>query len=137
MMLPFRLSRLFGIVIEIQGMAIVNQEGIRLAFQDADHENRHFLDGDVQSVLISWDNLADFACDRGMLSDEVRLRVESIDQLSQLPGIQDHELSLEIRKSDRDKLKDFEQAVIEYRAGRRQDNVDEMLDDIRDFLHGL
>ncbi len=137
MMLQFRLSRLFGIVIEIQGMAIVNQEGIRLAFQDADNQNQHFLDADVQAVLISWDNLADFACDYGMLSDEVRLRVRSIDELQQLPGIQDHELSLEIRKSDRDKLKDFEKAVVEYRSGLRQDNVDEMLDDIRDFLHGL
>ena len=85
----------------------------------------------------TWNNLEEFESQRGMLSDEVRIRVRSTEQLGNLPGIKDQELELEIRKNDRDALKKFEKAVAEYRAGQRQDNVDEMLDDIRDFLHGL
>ncbi len=137
MMLPFRLSRLFGIVVQVHGMAIAEEKGIRLAFQETEDQPKHFLDANVQSVLIAWDNLEEIAFERGIVSDEVTLCVRSVESLGNLPGIQDHELSLEIRKSDRDALKVFERVVNEYRAGQRQDNVDEMLDDIRDFLHGL
>ena len=65
MMLPFRLSRLFGIVVQTHGMAIAKEEGIRLAFQETDDQPKHFLDADVQTVLIAWDNLEHFECPPG------------------------------------------------------------------------
>ena len=137
MMLPFRLSQLFGILIKVHGTAIVNEEGICLAFQETEDQPQHFLDANVKSVLIHWDNLEQFECHRGILSDQVRLRVRSIERMGNLPGIEDHELTLEVQKSDREALKAFDEAVADYRAGRRRDNVEEMLDDVRDFLHGL
>ncbi len=137
MMLPFRLSQLFGIVIKIQGMAIANETGIELAFQEAEDQPRNVLDAQVKSVSIPWDNLQELQCRKGLLSDQVVLRVKSVEGLVKLPGVKDRALTLEVNKDDRDALKAFAEAVAEYRAGQRHDNVDALLDDVRDFLHGL
>lgn len=137
MMLPFRLSRLFGIVTKIHGMAIAREAGIELAFHEAEDQPRNVLDAHVKSVSIPWDNLQELQCRKGLLSDEVVLQVRSVEGLVNLPGVEDCTLTLEVRKDDRDALKAFAEAVAEYRTGQRHDQVDAMLDDIRDFLHGL
>ncbi len=136
-MLQFRVSQLFGIVTKIHGMALASEEGIRLAFhQPEDAKNKRLLDVEVRDVVIAWDNLASIKFDKGLLSDSVIIQVKSQEPLSALPGITKNEVTLETRRHDREAFKKFEHSVAEYQAGRRQDNVDEMLDDIQDFLHG-
>ena len=137
MMVPFRLSQLFGIVIKIHGMAIASEAGIQLAFHETQDQPQNPLDANVKSVSIPWDNLEAMECRRGIVSDQVLLRVKSTDGLVKLPGVKDQELALEVSKNDRDALKAFAEAAAEYRAGQRHDKVDAMLDDVRDFLHGL
>lgn len=135
-MLQFRVSKLFGTMTKIHGMALPSPDGIRLAFKEPEDEERaNRIDFDIQEVLVAWDNLDEIKIDRGLVGDQVTIRVKSFDALRNLPEFADHEVTLETRRQDRDVLEQFEREVNEFRAGRRQDNVDDMLDDIRDFLY--
>jgi hypothetical protein len=64
----------------------------------------------------------------------VLLRVSGLDRLSKLPGVKEREVELTVSKQQREALKEFEQRAREYQLGQRIDRVDEMIDDIRDFL---
>ena len=44
-------------------------------------------------------------------------------------------MHLDVRKQDREALKDFEKRGQDYQSGRRKDNADEMIDEINDFLN--
>ena len=71
---------------------------------------------------------------RGPQNAKETLRVKSTDPLQALSEFADAEMTLETRRQDRDALDKFEREVADYRAGRRSEDVDDMLDDIRDFL---
>ena len=134
-MLQFRVSHLYGALTKIHGMALVAPEGIRLAFQEPDEVNRsNRINFDVKEVLITWNNLNTIEIDRSILGDKIKLRVKSTDPLQALSEFVDAEMTLETRRQDRDALDEFEREVADYRAGRRSEDVDDMLDDIRDFL---
>ena len=136
-MLQFRVSQLFGIMTKIHGMALANEQGIRLAFHEPeDAKDKRLFDVDVREVMITWGNLESIKFDQGLLSDSVIIKVKSQQPLSVLPEITKNEVTLETRRGDREAFKEFEQLVAGFQAGRRQANVDEMLDDIQDFLHG-
>ena len=134
-MLQFRVSKLYGALTKIHGMALVAPEGIRLAFQEPDVVDRsNRVNFDVKEVLIAWDDLDTIEIDRSIVVDKIKLRVKSTDSLQALSELEDAELTLETRRQDRDALDRFEREVADYRAGRRPETVDDMLDDIRDFL---
>lgn len=136
-MLQFRVSQLFGIMTKIHGMALASEQGIRLAFHaPEDAKDKRPVNVKVREVLIGWDNLESIQFEKGLLSDSVIIRVKSQEPLSALPQVTESEVTLETRRSDRESFQQFEQLVADYRAGRQQADVDEMLDDIQDFLHG-
>ena len=57
-MLQFRVTKLFGAMTKIEGMALAEEDGIRLAFHQPDGTERaNRLEFDVQEVLIDWKNL--------------------------------------------------------------------------------
>jgi len=132
-MLQFRVSRLFGYHVEADGMLIAGQDGLKLVFQRPE-EGRGLLDADVQTVDISWDDVESWEVDYGLLSDRVSVTVVSADRLRTLPGAGDRHVELVVHKQHRAALQEFEQRAKEYQSGQRADNVDEMIDEIRDFL---
>lgn len=135
-MLQFRVTHLFGTITKIDGMALASEDGIRLAFHQPDGTERaNRLEFDVQEVLIDWSNLDSLTVDTGLLADQVIIRVKSTEPLRDLPDLSDNDVTLETRRTDRDVLKEFEKAVADYRSGRRKDDVDDLLDDVRDFLY--
>ncbi len=135
-MVPFRVTRLFGLKVQVEGMAIVNEQGIQLAFHTPEPDVDLF-DAKVKAVHIGWPNLKSWSCDYGILGDRLQLQVNSLAEFSALPGVVAEQVELAVRKSDRKQLQEFEQRVREYQSGQRQDNTDELLDDIRDFLSDL
>ena len=46
----------------------------------------------------------------------------------------DNVIELDVEKRHRDKLQQFETRVQDYQTGARSDDVDDVLDDVRDFL---
>ena len=135
-MLQFRVTKLFGAMTKIEGMALAEEVGIRLAFHQPDGTERsNRLEFDVQEVLIDWRNLETVKIDQGLLADRVIIRVKSTELLRDLPDVSENEVTLETRRQDRDALQTFEKAVSDFRSGRKSDDVDDMLDDIRDFLY--
>ena len=132
MRLPFHISKLFGLKRKTHGFALVNETGIRLVFRDAD-EIAQAPDEDAESQMITWDNLASMEITRGLVSDEVKLSVHVM--FGEDPdGKNDSMIELELQKRDRPALDQFEKRVKEYRSGQRKDDVDEVLDDVRDLL---
>ena len=131
-MLPFHITRMFGFKSKTHGYALVNEEGIRLVFRDAADIKKE-ADEDAESRLITWDNLASWEAKRGLISDELRIQVHVM--FGDDPdGKNDNVIELELQKRDRDKLDRFEKHVKEYQSGERKDDVDDVLDDVRDLL---
>ena len=135
-MIQFRVSRLFGLRVDADGMLIPGEQGLQLVFHRPDGD-QGLLDANIQTVTIPWGDLESWEVDYGLLGDRVSLRVTSVECLRDLPGVDDCQVDLVIHKQQREALKDFEQRAREYEIGNRVDNVDEMIDEIRDFLQDM
>ena len=131
-MLPFQITRMFGLKSKTHGFALVSEAGIQLVFRDA-ADIKQQPDEEADCLVIQWDNLARIEAKRGLLSDELVIEVHVM--VGQDPdGRGDKIIHLEVQKRDREKLDRFEKNVKDYQTGQRQDDVDEVLDDVRDFL---
>jgi hypothetical protein len=134
-MLPFHISRMLGLKSKTYGFALVSEAGIRLVFRDA-AEIKKTPDEDADSLMIEWDNVASWEAKRGILSDEFNITVHEM--VGDDPdGQPDNVIQLELQKRHREKLDRFEKLVKEYQSGQRKDDVDDVLDDVRDLLEGM
>lgn len=134
-MLPFHIDSFFGLSIDATGMLIPTPEGMKLAFHQG-KAPQNLLDAKTDTVEIPWKNIKDVQIKRSMFGDSVRLHVVSAHELKDLPIDKDGELVVDIQKKDREFLDAFDKKVDACRAGKAE-NVDEMIDDIRDFLTDL
>jgi hypothetical protein len=134
-MVQFRVSRLFGLRVDADGMLIPGERGLQLVFHQP-VEQQSLLDAKVQVIEIPWADLEDWHVDYGLLGDRVVLTVSSVDCLQTLPGVKDRSVELTIRKQQRSSLKEFEQRAKDYQTGQRADTTDQTIDEIRDFLQG-
>ena len=131
-MLPFHITRMLGLKSKTHGFALVNAKGIKLVFRDAIDIDKA-PDEDAQSIDIPWSNLADMTVTRGLMADELKLSVHAM--IGDEPdGKNDNVIELELQKRDHDKLDKFEKRVKEYQTGQRKDDVDDVLDDVRNML---
>ena len=131
-MLPFHISGMLGLKSKTHGVALVDEEGIRLVFRDAADIEKE-PDDEAESLHITWDNLVNWDAKRGLISDQINFEVR-VPLGDEPDGKNDNSIELELQKRDRDKLDRFEKLVKEYRSGQRKDDVDEVLDDVRDLL---
>ncbi len=131
-MLPFYISRLWGLQSKTHGFALVNEQGIRLVFRDA-ADIVATPDEEAESLYIDWNNFVGMQAKRGFWKDSLTLEVDAIPSGSP-DGGDDNLIELELQKRDRDRLDRFEHNVEEYRSGRKKDNVDDVLDDVRNLL---
>jgi hypothetical protein len=136
-MVQFRVSSLFGLRVEADGILIAGPRGLQLVFNQPTAEQQGLLDAQPQTVEIAWRGLTSWKVDYGVLGDRVTLSVASVDMLRNLPGVSECTVDLQVRKQQRPALQDFEQRAKEYESGQRHDSVDETIDEIRDFLQGL
>ncbi|MCA9166668.1 MAG: hypothetical protein KDB23_03330 [Planctomycetales bacterium] len=134
-MVPFRISRLFGLRVTVDGMLLVNAQGLKLVFKEPKRDDT-LRDQQIEQVELTWADLKQVVCDFGMLNDEVVLEVNPTANVVRLPGVSENRVSLSVRKQHREELKELEKRIDEYRRGTRRDDVDDLLDDVRDFLHG-
>lgn len=132
MRLPFHISGMLGFTSKTHGYALVSEQGIQLVFRGAE-EIEKAPDEDADSRMITWDNLAKFEAKRGIMADGLKLGVYVM--FGDDPdGKNDNVIQLELAKRDRELLDQFERVVKEYRNGTRKDDVDDVLDDVRDLL---
>lgn len=131
-MLPFYISRMFGLQSKKHGVAIVDEKGIKLVFREATEVK--LLPGDeADQLTIEWTNLIDMRAIRGIISDQLELRLHQM--IGDEPdGKNDNVILLELQKRERDKLERFEESVRAFQSGDRRDDVDDVLDDVRDLL---
>ena len=134
-MVPFRISRLFGLRVTVDGMLLVNAQGLKLVFKEPKRDDT-LREQQIEQVELTWADLKQVVCDFGMLNDEVVLEVNPTANVVRLPGVSENRVSLSVRKQHREELKELEKRIDEYRRGTRRDDVDDLLDDVRDFLHG-
>lgn len=135
-MVQFRVSRLFGLRVDADGVLIPNEDGLQLVFNRTDGE-QGLLDADVQAVKISWSDVETWEVDYGILTDRISLVVTSVDCLRDVPGVKDSKVDLVVLRRHRDALKEFQRRAKEYESGRRVEKVDETIDEIRDFLRDM
>lgn len=131
-MLPFYISQMLGLQSKTHGYALVNQQGIRLVFREAADIERQ-PDEEAESLLIEWKDLVSMEAKRGLLSDSLALHTKQLAGRDP-DGKDDQTVQLELERRHRDQLEEFERLVQEYQSGQRRDNVDEVLDDVRDLL---
>ena len=104
-MLPFQITRMLGFKNKTHGYVLVNEEGIRLVFREADYIKKAW-DDDAEFVQIDWDNFAGMDVVRGIISDELKIKV--LVMMGDEPdGKNDNIIHLELQKRDRDKLDQF------------------------------
>ena len=132
-MLPFYISKLFGTQFKTHGFAIAGEEGIRLVFRDEDDDTDESGD-ESRSVLVTWENFHGLEARKGFIKDSATIHVASTEGLHDLPGLSERQVALEVQKRDRQQLETFQREVEDFRTGCRSNDVDEVLDDVRDFL---
>ena len=131
-MLPFQITRMLGFKSKTHGYALVNEQGIRLVFREADDIKKAW-DDEAEFLQVDWDNFAGMDVVRGIISDELKIKV--LVMIGDEPdGKNDNIIHLELQKRDREALDRFEKQVKDYRSGKRKDDVDDVLDDVRDML---
>ena len=133
-MLQFHVTRLFGLKFKTHGVAIPQQDGIRLVFREGEAKGPRLFDKEIQSILIQWDNLTDVSVERGFFGTRLKLSIKAPDKITELPGWDDSHVELRIHRSHVDDIEPFERSVAAYRSGRVDEDVDEFIDDVRDFL---
>ena len=131
-MLPFHITQMLGFQSKTHGIALVNEKGIKLVFRDA-REIAAKPDADADAIMIEWDNVAGLEFKRGIMADGLHIKVFAM--LGDEPdGKNDNVIQLEVPKRNREQLDRFEKLVKEYQTGKRKDDVDDVLDDVRDLL---
>ena len=133
-MLQFHLTRLFGTQFKTHGVAIPKPAGLQLVFREGEAEGPKIMDQEIKSVLIEWDNLASLEFKKGFFGTQLLVAIRSVSRVTDLPGLEDSQLELKIHRSNIDDIKPFERLVATYRSGNVDENVDEFIDDMRDFL---
>ncbi len=134
-MLQFHLNNFFGTKFKTHGVAIPKEEGIQLVFHEGDEPTRIF-EKEMSSILIEWKNFVGVVSKKGMFSTTVTLTVVSAAALGDFAGLEDNSVVLKIHRSNVEDIPSFERAVETYRAGKVDEDVDDFVDDVRDFLHG-
>jgi hypothetical protein len=133
-MLQFHVTRLFGIKFKTHGVAIPKQGGLQLVFRDDATEPQKLLDNEIKSVLIQWDNISNIEVKHGWFGTTVEVSIVSVDRIPELPGLEDTQLELKIHRSNLHEIEPFEREVQAHRSGKVDEDVDEFIDDVRDFL---
>lgn len=134
-MLQFHLTNFFGTKFKTHGIAIPKEEGLQLVFRDGQAPAKLF-DEDIQSILIDWKNFQGMQIKKGLFGTVVNVTVISANALGDFPAIEQDTITLKIHRSNVQDFEPFERAVNEYRTGRIDEDVDDFVDDVRDFLHG-
>jgi hypothetical protein len=133
-MLPFHIQTLFGKRIIATGYAIPKDDGIHLVVHEGETPE-HVLDAKTISFHVPWQNLETIEARQGILGDTLILGLTSAGLLPDFPAADDKQIELSLLKKDRDQLERFTKETEAFRSGRkRTGEVEEMLDDIRDFL---
>lgn len=133
-MLQFHVTRLFGIKFKTHGVAIPKPDGLQLVFREDDAEPPKLLDNAIKSVLIQWDNIRNIEVNRGWLGTTVDVSIVSVERIPELPGLDDTQLELKIHRSNLHEVEPFQREFQAYRSGKVDEDVDEFIDDVRDFL---
>lgn len=130
-MLPFHVTKMLGLN-NTHGFALVSEIGIKLVFRSAE-DIKSKPDQDADSHLIPWSNLKRLDVSRGYLADEIVIEVHKMDG-EDPDGVHDNTIHLQLQKRDRPQLDRFEQHVTDYQSGKRKDDVDDVLDEVRNLL---
>lgn len=134
-MLPFQITRMFGLQSKTHGYALVSERGIQLVFRSAASINAQ-PDEVADSIMIEWSNLKHWKATRGYLADQLVLEVHVM--IGEEPdGKNDNRLELDLQKRDREQLDRFEKHIQEYQSGKRKDDVEDVLDDVRNMLDNM
>ena len=133
-MLPFHVSNFFGNDVKLTGVAIPKPDGLHLCIHEGDVPVDLF-DAKTKSIVIEWTNLQEISVKESMLGDSLSIHVHST--IKGLTGAKNHRAKLDLHKRDRDRYDEFRQEVEHFRSGKPQEDVDGMIDDIRDFLTDL
>ena len=134
-MLQFHISRLFGTRFKTHGVAIANEDGLRLVFREGDAPPKLF-DKEIRAVLVGWDNFAGLEVKRGFFGTKLILSVQSAARLEGVPGLAENSLELEIHRSRVEDIEPFQRRVKEYQSGKVDEDIDDFVDDVRDLLDG-
>ena len=134
-MLQFHLTKFFGTKFKTHGVAIPKEEGLQLVFHEGDEPARIF-EKEIQSLLIPWSNFSGLEFKKGFFGSTVEVSVKSAAELGDFPGLEEDSISLKVHRSNAADIEPFQQSVERYRSGKIDDDVDDFVDDVRDFLHG-
>ncbi|MFC1757621.1 hypothetical protein ACFL2H_02495 [Planctomycetota bacterium] len=133
-MLPFHVTSFFGNDVKLTGVAIPKPDGLHICIHEGDVPSDLF-DAKTKSIVIEWSNLDEITVKESMFGDSLLIRVHST--IKGLTGAKNNRAKLDLHKRDRERYDEFRQEVDDCRSGKPEDDVDGMIDDIRDFLTDL
>ena len=130
-MLPFHVTNLFGNEVQLTGVAIPKHDGLHVCVHEGEVPTDLF-DAKTKSIVIEWSNVQEITVKESMFGDSLTIRLRARNMA--LPGTKNDHAKLDLHKRDRERYDEFRQQVEQFRAGIPDENVEEMIDDIRDFL---
>lgn len=133
-MLPFHVTNFFGTNVQLTGVAIPKQDGLHICVHKGDVPTSLF-DAKTKTWVIPWANIKELNVKESMFGDSLTIRVNST--IDGLPGAKSDLAKLVVHKRDRQRHDSFRREVEECRSGKPDQNVEGMIDDVRDFLTDL
>ena len=138
-MIHFHLGRFFGVVKDTYGLALAEDQGLRLAFHSEDEEEVDIMDTQVDEVVIPWNMIRAVTTRKGLFESDVEVHLSKLFVHKDLPLEKGQILTLDIRKKERKMIPPFIKTCQSRLAGKGKgkDDIDSILDDTRDFLNDL
>ena len=136
-MLPFCVTSMLGTVTDLYGSLLVDADGLKVIYHEGMRENVNPLDADVQTVQIPWAQVVGLRLEKGLLGASLIVDLTDDQFAKQVPFGEGCALEVTIRKADRERVKPFLNEARRYQAGGKDDDTDQFIDEMRDFLWDL
>lgn len=135
-MLQFHSNRMLGMAFAYHGMAIPHSQGLKLVFREADASPETATE-ECEKFELNWNQVKSIGIERGLWGGRVILNIVEGEALSTLPFYRDNKVILEVYSKHIDQLEPFQERAERFRQGNIQDDVDDVIDDVRSFLDGM
>ena len=136
-MIHFQVGRFFGAVKDTYGIALAEDEGLRLTFHSEDEEAVDIMKTQVEEVLIPWNMIRTLSSRKGLFESEIDIHLSKLFRHKDLPVEKGNILTLDILKKEREMIPPFIKTCESRMKGIEKDDIDSILADTRDFLNAL
>ena len=134
--IQFYIGKWMGAKTSLNGYVIAGNEGLGFVLHEGEVE-RSVLEEETRNLSLPWRDVAELSVDHGLLDSVLVIGLVTPPLGGEWPGLKGRKMSLRVQRKDREALDDFLGRAQALQRGEQDPDVDDVLDDVRDFLEGI